>query len=297
MVPGEFKRKNKMEEKNKKASGEKAQKRYMRVKDIKVTETSDPKEMLGKYLAEWPKKMWTEEFTDEDAGEVVKVPRSEAVFTWNGKLTKTAVSKIMFFIETGEIQSVKVCDMEMPDYEYEPLSGLGVYTVVLHNDGMDKRYCVRAKCIEDAIQMALEYGAVYRGLTGYVFVRSVKIEGICVEDDSGMKWDDFYQDDDDEEDDDWKSYYRVKGELTYFDTVLQKVQKEEGDLLVSLRGMDDIGGAKKKALLYFQDKWKGLLKDFGDTKLRMVKAQPVKIDTLVPIEYSEQWYEEEEKKE
>lgn len=283
-----------MEEKNKKASDEKAQKRYMRVKDIKVTETSDPKEMLGKYLAEWPKKTCTEEFTDEETGEVTEVQRTEVVFTWNGKLTKTAVSKIMFFIETGEIESVKVCDMAFPDLQYEPLSGLGVYTVVLHNEGMDKRYCVRAKSVEDAIQMALEYGAVYRGLTGYVFVRSVKIEGISVEDDSGMKWDDFYQDEEDEEDKEWKSYYRVKGELMYFETELQKVQKVEGDLLVSLRGLDDIGGAKKKALLYFRDKWKDTLKNNGDAKLRMVKAQPVKIDTMVPIEYSKQWYEEEE---
>lgn len=286
-----------MEEKNKKASGENATKRYMRVKDIKVTETSDPKEMLGKYLAERPKKTWTEKFTDEETGEVTTVERCEVVFTWDGKLTKTAVSKIMFFIETGEIQSVKVCDMELPDFQYEPMSGLGVYTVGLYNNGDDKRYCVRAKCIEDAIQMALEYGAVYRGLTGYVFVHSVKIEGICVEDDSGMKWDDFYQDDDDEEDDDRKSYYRVKGELTYFDAFLDKVQKENGNLLLSLRGLDDIGGAKKKALLYFRDRWAVTLREFKDARLRVVKAQPVKIDTLVPIEYSEQWYEEEEKKE
>ena len=286
-----------MEEKNKKASEEKAQKRYMRVKDIKVTETSDPKEMVGKYLAEKPKKTWTEEFTDEDTGEVVEVQRTEVVFTWDGKLTKTAVSKIMFFIETGEIESVKVCDMAFPDLQYEPLSGLSVYTVVLHNEGMDLHYCVRAKSVEDAIQMALEYGAVYRELTGYVFVRSVKTEGISVEDDSGMKWDDFYQDEEDEEDKDWKSYYRVKGVLMYFKTELQKVQEEEGDLLVSLRGLDDIGGAKKKALLYFRDKWKDTLKNNGDAKLRMVKAQPVKIDTLVPIAYSKQWYEEEAEKE
>ena len=286
-----------MEEKNKKASDEKAQKRYMRVKDIKVTETSDPKKMLGKYLAERPKKTWTEEFTDEDTGEVVEVQRTEVVFTWNGKLTKTAVSKIMFFIETGEIESVKVCDMAFPDLQYEPLSGLSVYTVVLHNEGMDLHYCVRAKSVEDAIQMALEYGAVYRELTGYVFVRSVKTEGISVEDDSGMKWDDFYQDEEDEEDKDWKSYYRVKGVLMYFKTELQKVQEEEGDLLVSLRGLDDIGGAKKQALLYFRDKWKDTLKNNGDAKLRMVKAQPVKIDTLVPIAYSKQWYEEEAEKE
>lgn len=284
-----------MEEKNKKASGENATKRYMRVKDIKVKETSDPKEMLGKYLAEWPKKTWSEEFTDDETGEVTTVERSETIFTWNGKLTKTVVSKIMFFIETGEIQSVKVCDMEMPDFKYEPMSGLGVFTVVLHNVGGDKRYCVRAKSVEDAIQMALEYGAVYRELTGYVFVRSVKIEGISVEDDSGMKWEDFYQDEEDEEDKDGKSYYRVKGELMYFDAFLNKVQKEEGDLLVSLRGLDDIGGAKKKALLYFRDKWKDTLKNNGDAKLRMVKAQPVKNYTLVPIEYSKQWYEEEKK--
>lgn len=292
-----------MEEKNKKASDEKAQKRYLRVKDIKVTETSDPKEMVGKYLAEWPKKTWTEEFTDEETGEVTTAQRSEVVFTWNGKLTKTAVSKIMFFIETGEIQSVKVCDMAFPDFQYEPLSGLGVYTVVLHNNGDDLRYCARAKCIEDAIQMALEYGAVYRGLTGYVFVRSVKIEDFDVEDDSGMKWDDFYQDEDDEDDEedkedkDWKSYYRVKGELMYYDMGLQKPWKEEEDLLVSLRGLDDIGGAKKKALLYLQDKWKMTLMDHKDARLRAVKAQPMKLDMLVPIEYSMEWYEEEEKEE
>ena len=42
--------------------------------------TSDPKEIINKYLAKRVFKTWVENFVDEDSGEVVSIERHELLF-------------------------------------------------------------------------------------------------------------------------------------------------------------------------------------------------------------------------
>ena len=53
-------------------------KQWKRPQDVVTFHTSDPKEMLGKYLPTSVMKTWYEDFTDEDTGETVR--RSSSLY-------------------------------------------------------------------------------------------------------------------------------------------------------------------------------------------------------------------------
>lgn len=54
-------------------------KQWKRPQDVVTFRTSDPREMLGKYMPKHAVKTWTEDFRDEDTGEVVSIERNQIV--------------------------------------------------------------------------------------------------------------------------------------------------------------------------------------------------------------------------
>ena len=66
------------ETKNKQAA---EQKEWLMPDEIEIIETSDPKVMLDKWLAEPVARKWTEDFVDDSTGEIVSVERTEPLIT------------------------------------------------------------------------------------------------------------------------------------------------------------------------------------------------------------------------
>lgn len=54
-------------------------KQWKRPQDVVTFRTSDPKEMLGKYMPKHALKTWTEDFLDQDTGETVSIERNQIV--------------------------------------------------------------------------------------------------------------------------------------------------------------------------------------------------------------------------
>ena len=94
-----------MEEKNKQAA--EAQE-WLLPEQIEIIETSDPKDMLDKWLAEAVKRTWTETFRDEETGELMDIERTEFIEAKGVKCTQDVIQNIMFHMQAGEIKSVKV---------------------------------------------------------------------------------------------------------------------------------------------------------------------------------------------
>ena len=78
--------------------------------DINVIETSDPKEMYGKYLYEAAVKTWTEDFIDNDTKEIVSVERTEVIMERGRYIDHDVLQQLMFSIQANEIEKVKVCN-------------------------------------------------------------------------------------------------------------------------------------------------------------------------------------------
>lgn len=83
---------------------------WLMPEDVRAEFTSDPKKMLGKYLAERVCKTWSEDFIDEDTGEKVTIERSEVLFERGMKLTQESIQQVMFSIQSEEIKGVNVTD-------------------------------------------------------------------------------------------------------------------------------------------------------------------------------------------
>ena len=71
-----------------------------RINEVRLR-ISDPKEMVGKLLAESVKRTWTEDFLDEDSGEITSVERTEVVVERGKRLTKDDVARINFTSKRG----------------------------------------------------------------------------------------------------------------------------------------------------------------------------------------------------
>ena len=78
--------------------------------DINVIETSDPKEMYGKYLYEAAVKTWTEDFIDDNTKEIVSVERKEVIMERGTYIDQDVLQQLMFSIQANEIEKVKVCN-------------------------------------------------------------------------------------------------------------------------------------------------------------------------------------------
>lgn len=78
--------------------------------DINVIETSDPKEMYGKYLYEAAVKTWTEDFVDVDTKEKVSVERTDVIMERGTYIDQDVLQQLMFSIQANEIEKVKVCN-------------------------------------------------------------------------------------------------------------------------------------------------------------------------------------------
>lgn len=72
--------------------------------------TSDPTQMMGKYLAKHLTRKWNEEFIDEDTGHVITVERNEVLFDKGTLIDRSNLPQIEFYMQCGEIDKVLVTD-------------------------------------------------------------------------------------------------------------------------------------------------------------------------------------------
>lgn len=73
-----------------------------------VTHTAEPKEMYEKYLAENVTRNWTEDFVDEDTGEVVSIERKEVLFSIGTYLDNDIMPQLLFYLKSGDVKN-EIC--------------------------------------------------------------------------------------------------------------------------------------------------------------------------------------------
>ena len=127
--------------------------------DIVKYETSEPKEMLNKYLAKPVVKKWTEEFTDWDTEEIVSHELSEVLFRAGSFIDQDLLAKINFSLQCGDIKSVWVSDRLMQS-QRQPLHSAHIVKVADQN-GTHDIYVAGCDTTDDAAQIVSDYLSVY----------------------------------------------------------------------------------------------------------------------------------------
>lgn len=118
-------------------------------------ETSDPREMLDMYLAEDVCKQWTEDFVDEDTGEVASVKRMERIFRRGEHIDQDTLAKIRFSMEADGIESVSVSDQCRKAAEYA--SSRTLYTVQAVVGDKKQRFLLFATSVSQATEILKDY--------------------------------------------------------------------------------------------------------------------------------------------
>lgn len=261
--------------------------KWKRPEDIEIIHTSDPKEMLGKYLPKRVLKTWNEDFLDESTGDVVTVERNEVLME-RGKLTNERVSEVMFFIQAGDIDGVDVCEEDVAEMILYTSNYLHIYNVEIHN-GMDGKhhYVVYAQSIPQAIKIASEFGQMYRGIQGYVTVtRVVTVDAQIVPDDHQCI----------PENDRTpayvpKDYFKVQVRSEWLED--EKKKKTDINFIIHAK---DVGEAKERIALLLDIQCAEAEKrgDYINPDIRTTirKAVPFDVDCVVPRDFSEMYHEE-----
>jgi len=79
--------------------------------------TSEPKEMLNKYLVADVLQKWTEDFMDEDTQEVVSIERTQKLFEKGRLIDQDLLTQIQFYIQAGSIKEVEVSNQKRLAFE------------------------------------------------------------------------------------------------------------------------------------------------------------------------------------
>lgn len=271
---------------------------FRRRKDIKVTETTDPRQMLNKYLCQDIRAEWNEEFTDSDTGKKQTVTRHAVQYqSSNGPLDATDVSKLQFLYTTVDgMQPAQVADERLPSCKLEDFSSEPVIILKAHYHMQDYTYAVRADSFYDAIDMVLDYGSLYCDMQGSVYITSIKTLGCPI-----------YGDEDKEElnaeirkeatekgklvNPNWYNYYKAVGTISYYDAEMGKQKTDHATVVVLAR---EAHGAENVALDYLRSRFDGIVSTC-EYNLKVDKISPIAIDWHVPDSYVQQWYKAKKK--
>lgn len=270
-------------------------KSFRRLKDIEIIETQDPKVLLGKYLYKHILRTWKEDFTDDDTGETTEVERNEIMWQKSpAPLSATDVQKIQFLYQSyPDMEPAKVTRERLPDIDYSGIERGANMLFTLHYSLENYNYLVRAKSVEDAIQIILDYGSLYCNIEGFVHVMNMKLFTAKVADNRDKESLNaalrrVQREEGDQSEPEWYQYYSVTGKLNYFDSDLGKQQSDSATVLVLGQ---NAGDALMKAEDAFHELWQEILDTNADSRVITKKAVPFKLDFYVPDGYVKEWYE------
>ena len=133
---------------------------------------SDPRQMLGKTLAEDVCRKWKEDFVDQSTGKVIPVERNEFILKRGTQLSNEDVSKIQFHIQSGDIKDVLVSN-QYRSGQYSMELGPFYYEVNISSSDGKSRILTYAQGIPMALQMAIDYAEQTHN--GGIHVNSVKL--------------------------------------------------------------------------------------------------------------------------
>ena len=265
---------------------------WKRPDQVETFRTSDPKEMLHKFLPKHVLKTWKEDFLDEATGDVITIERNEVIVE-SGEITQDKLQQIQFAIQAGDIEDVEVSNEDVRPMSVQTANYLIPYSLELERGGMEiikDHYVCYAHDIPEAMRIACEFGQMYRGFSGDVKVnRVVRMDARMVPDNHQC-----IPEADRKPADERKDYFKVQVRHEYIDGNL-KMKHFDMYYIIAAK---DVGEAKDRIALLLeiqkaeQEKRDGFKVKDEDSRYIIRKASPFEVDCVVPMEFSELYQED-----
>lgn len=146
------------------------------MKENKFT-TDLPEMMVGMYAAEDIRRSWTEDFVDEDKGEVVPHTRSELIIERGTLIDADVASKLAFHLQAGDIKEVAVTDVQRTG-RLDSHGGFLPWKVAFALGSKTETLILYARSLDDASTIAKDY--IERNRRGRFSLQSVASFKECI---------------------------------------------------------------------------------------------------------------------
>lgn len=124
--------------------------------DEVIITTSDPKKLLGKYIKRAVVKKYTEDFLDEDTGEIVPIERTQLLFEKGKYIDQDVLVKIRFSMDADGIGEIEVSNQNRMGYELENYR-LHPWLITLNIEEKKHKFLLYAGGITSAIVIVKDY--------------------------------------------------------------------------------------------------------------------------------------------
>lgn len=185
-----------------------------RKNELKI-QTSIPQQMIHKYLSKRVVKTWTEEYADDNTGEVRSVERSSVLFEAGTLIDNDLQAQIMFHIQAGDIESVEVSNQSRKSFlSHYSYSTLYLVSAQISGNNKQQKFLLYATSLQMAHEIAIDF--IELNYTGGFSITQIREFNSCViiEDNNLKKLVDtefgIKTIEEDSEEEDKKKYYKLE---------------------------------------------------------------------------------------
>jgi len=262
--------------------------------------TSNPREMLNKYIVKRVLKTWKEDFMDEDTGEVVTIERNEVLFDRGVFIDQEVLARIKFDMSAGDITEIEVSNQKRIAHQLES-TYLHPFTAQAVIFDKKVKFLFHATKVETALLLLKDY--IELNYSNGFYISMIKEFDSCIILTDTLKkakadipfdeWDTVNPDEIADEDSEDKKFYQIECRINYDDdystTQLFVVHSFNVDRCMMLinRYIKDQQDIREREALERGDEFER--KEFHTM---IEAAKTISIGCFIPKEFSEAYKEE-----
>lgn len=138
--------------------------------EIRYT-TDNPERMLGKFITENVYKTYTEEFIDDDNGNVVPIQRRQLLFEKGTHIGHDVLTSISFYMAEGSIKEITVSNQKRRAFMPEN-QRFFLYKACARIEAKKHNFLLYAKSVDNAFDILLDY--IELNYNGPVYISEIK---------------------------------------------------------------------------------------------------------------------------
>lgn len=167
-----------------------------------INRTSVLEEIKGNYLAERLLRTWSEDFADEDTGQIVTIQRNEILFEKGVLIDGDILTQINFYLQSEDVKDVLVSNQQRHGTVVK--NSTSVYCVAIRDGKKKRNYYLYANSVMMAMEIITDFlEQKIKGGFSFVSIRELDYSNLIpVQEDV----------DGDESE---KDFYKVEIEITY----------------------------------------------------------------------------------
>lgn len=263
--------------------------------EIRFT-TSDPQEMVGKYLAANVVQSWKEDFMDESTGEIVEIERTQILFNKGTFLDPETMASLNFYLQGGTVKAVDVSNQKRLATLSERADPRP-FKVKAAINGKNKSFILTATDMDGAKACAIDHIELNYTHPFRIISTNELQNFVILADNLRKKVEGESEDEQKLEAERYDArYYRIEADVTWMDEDGEKLGREAYDFMIRTKNVDT---AKLVITAWINAKLKDNARRAEETgdydpahtaEISITAASPFNVEGIIEREFCEVYY-------